>query len=82
MTSLIPEALLIVLRHNGLFNHERIKRDHEPMDHKPVVKLFVPWTGAVWLISEVDPQDDDLAFGLLRSRPRVSRAWLCPVLGT
>jgi hypothetical protein len=31
---------------------------------KPVVKLFLPDTTATWLLTEIDPQDDDKAFGL------------------
>jgi hypothetical protein len=33
-------------------------------DFKPIVKLFCPWSGATWLLSELDPDDPDLAFGL------------------
>ncbi len=33
-------------------------------DFKPVVKLFCPWSGATWLLSELDPDDTDIAFGL------------------
>ncbi len=33
-------------------------------DFKPVVKLFCPWNGATWLLSELDPDDTDIAFGL------------------
>lgn len=33
-------------------------------DFKPIVKLFCPWGGATWLLSELDPEDHDLAFGL------------------
>ncbi len=34
------------------------------IDHKPVVKLFTPDAGATWLLSELDPEDPDIAFGL------------------
>lgn len=34
------------------------------IDHKPVVKLFTPDAGATWLLSELDPEDNDIAFGL------------------
>jgi hypothetical protein len=34
------------------------------IDAPPVVKLFTPDGGATWLLSELDPQDPDLAFGL------------------
>jgi hypothetical protein len=27
-------------------------------------KLFTPWAGATWLLSELDPSDQDIAFGL------------------
>jgi hypothetical protein len=33
-------------------------------DFKPIVKLFCPWSGATWLLSELDPDDTDIAFGL------------------
>lgn len=33
-------------------------------DVKPVVKLFAPWGAATWLLTELDPHDPDLAFGL------------------
>jgi hypothetical protein len=33
-------------------------------DFKPIVKLFCPWGGATWLLSELDPEDRDIAFGL------------------
>jgi hypothetical protein len=36
----------------------------ESQDFKPVVKLFCPWNGATWLLSELDPDDTDIAFGL------------------
>lgn len=33
-------------------------------DHVPVVKLFTPWAGATWLLSEVVYGESDIAFGL------------------
>lgn len=33
-------------------------------DHKPVVKFFTPDAGATWLITEIDPDDPDILFGL------------------
>ena len=36
----------------------------KPRDPFPVVKLFTPHAGATWLLSELDPEDEDLAFGL------------------
>ncbi|MEJ7669598.1 MAG: DUF2958 domain-containing protein [Casimicrobiaceae bacterium] len=33
-------------------------------DPRPVVKLFTPDANATWLLTELDPADPDLAFGL------------------
>lgn len=33
-------------------------------DHPPVVKLFTPDAQCTWLISEINPDDPDTAFGL------------------
>lgn len=33
-------------------------------DHFPVIKLFMPGTGCTWLITEIDPNEPDIAFGL------------------
>jgi len=34
------------------------------IDPYPVVKLFTPDAGATWLLTELDPDDPDIAFGL------------------
>jgi hypothetical protein len=34
------------------------------IDFVPVVKLFTPDAGATWLLTEIDPDDPDIAFGL------------------
>ena len=36
---------------------------HE-FDLKPVVKLFTPWGACTWLLSELDPTNPDIVFGL------------------
>jgi hypothetical protein len=46
---------------NGRWNAER---PEDPTDFRPVVKLFVPWGAATWLLTELDPQNPDIAFGL------------------
>lgn len=33
-------------------------------DHPPVVKLFTPDANCTWLISEIDPEAPEIAFGL------------------
>lgn len=36
----------------------------DDIDPPPVIKLFTPDAGATWLLTEIDPDDEDLAFGL------------------
>lgn len=55
LTQEIKEALLA----NG-----RRTAQGETIDPFPVVKLFTPDAGATWLLTELDPLDPDLAFGL------------------
>ena len=33
------------------------------IDPPPVIKLFTPDANATWLLTEIDPGDDDRAFG-------------------
>lgn len=35
------------------------------VDPKPVVKIFTPDGDATWLLTEIDPDDHDKAFGLV-----------------
>ena len=36
----------------------------EDLDPYPVLKLFTPDGAATWLLTELDPDDPDIAFGL------------------
>jgi DUF2958 family protein len=49
---------------NGAANARRSERNGETEDFRPVVKLFCPWGGATWLLTELDPDNPDIAFGL------------------
>lgn len=60
LTKEIKERLL----ENGRKNSERIADDGKTIDFEPVVKLFTPDAGATWLLTEIDPDDQDIAFGL------------------
>ena len=55
----VPEAAFNELLANG---HRTAGGD--TFDPAPVIKLFTPDAGATWLLSEIDPDDEDLAFGL------------------
>ena len=41
-----------------------VRGTNDEIDFEPVVKLFTPWGGATWLLTEIDPDEPDLAFGL------------------
>jgi hypothetical protein len=57
---LLTEEQESEMRANGAANAQR----DEPIDFTPVVKLFCPWGEAIWLLTELDPKDADIAFGL------------------
>jgi hypothetical protein len=40
-----------------------VKGTRDEIDHRPVIKLFVPWAGGTWLVTEKEP-GSSLAFGL------------------
>ena len=56
---LIPDDLIQRLLANGA--DSLADRDEDPV---PVVKLFTPDGRATWLLTELSPDDPDLAFGL------------------
>jgi len=59
MTKLITDEQRVQLLANG-----RQSLDNNDFDPPPVVKLFTPDAGATWLLTEIDPDDHDHAFGL------------------
>jgi len=61
---LITKEIEARLRANGQFNATRREQGKPETDFVPVVKLFCPWGGATWLLTELDPEDPDIAFGL------------------
>lgn len=59
MTKLITDEQCAELLANG-----RQSIDNEDFDPLPVVKLFTPDAGATWLLTEIDTEEHDHAFGL------------------
>lgn len=59
MNTLIPDEKRALLLANG-----RESLHNPDFDPAPVVKLFTPDAGATWLLTEIDPDDHDHAFGL------------------
>lgn len=47
-----------------LLANGRISAAGETIDPQPVVKLFTPDANATWLLTELDPDDPGIAFGL------------------
>lgn len=72
---LIADALRAQLLANG---HQ--SRQDDRFDPPPVVKLFTPDSGATWLLTEIDPDDVDRAFGLCdlgMGEPELGYVTLC-----
>ncbi|OWK21282.1 DUF2958 domain-containing protein [Mesorhizobium amorphae] len=54
------------LREKLLANGQQqpLRGTEREIDFVPVVKLFTPDAVATWLLTEIDPDDPDIAFGL------------------
>ena len=52
------------LLRNGKLRQQREQEDKPEPDFWPVVKLFTPDAGCTWLLTELDPDDPDIAYGL------------------
>ena len=64
------------LLRNGKLRQQREQEDKPEPDFWPVVKLFTPDGGCTWLLTELDPEDPDIAFGLC------DLGFGCPELGS
>lgn len=62
--SLLTDTQRGQLLANGRTNATRNTAGQDALDFVPVVKLFTPDANATWLLTELDPGDDDIAFGL------------------
>ncbi|WP_171232295.1 DUF2958 domain-containing protein [Ruegeria sp. HKCCA4812] len=59
-TKPIREQLL----RNGEIRQSELARQVTETDFEPVVKLFTPDATCTWLLTELDPEEPDIAFGL------------------
>ena len=48
---------------NGIAQ-DKVRGTPDEIDFEPVVKLFNPCGAGTWLLTELDPSDPDIAFGL------------------
>lgn len=60
---LLTQSIREQLLRNGRLKDQYAGTDSEP-DFIPVVKLFTPDANCTWLLTELDPADPDIAFGL------------------
>jgi len=49
---------------NGRLHQQCNETGKPEPDFVPVVKLFTPDAGCTWLLTEIDPDNPDIAFGL------------------
>lgn len=61
---LITSAQRDKLLENGRAQRAAIDRQDQALDFEPVVKLFTPDGQATWLLTELNPDYEGLAFGL------------------
>lgn len=62
--SLLTPTQRAQLLANGHTNAALTNAGRRERDFLPIVKLFTPDAGATWLLTELDPDDEDTAFGL------------------
>jgi hypothetical protein len=58
------KVLITAEQRSLLLANGRETLQNPDFDPAPVVKLFTPDVGATWLLTEIDPDDHDHAFGL------------------
>lgn len=63
--ALLTDQQRAQLLENGRVNAIRTKHDQDHEDFPPVVRLFCPWSNAIWLLAQLDPDEPDTAFGLV-----------------
>lgn len=63
MKLLIPSIHDQLVR-NGLIRAARAAEGKPEPDFIPAVKLFTPDAACTWLLTELDPEEPDIAFGL------------------
>jgi hypothetical protein len=72
LTNSIREQLL----RNGRIQQALAEEGKADADFLPVVKLFTPDASCTWLLTELDPDEPDIAFGLC------DLGFGCPELGS
>jgi hypothetical protein len=61
---LLTKDIAEQLARNGRIRLQHQEDGQPEPDFRPVVKLFTPDAACTWLLTETDPEDPDIAFGL------------------
>lgn len=61
---LLTQSIRKKLLANGRLRKQRAATGQSELDFIPVVKFFTPSGSACWLLTEIDPDHQDSAFGL------------------
>jgi hypothetical protein len=61
---LLTEQIRTQLLRNGEVTAQAMDHGDDTPDFIPVVKLFTPDASCTWLLTELDPGEPDIAFGL------------------
>src|SRR4051812_40095761 len=80
MILLTPDIRARLLENGRSQAHVRGTKDE--IDFQPVVKVFTPGGGYTCLLTEIDPDDTDVAFGLYclgRGRPKLGSVRLSEI---
>ncbi len=73
---LLTQSIRDKLLRNGAIRAALEEDGRADADFIPIVKLFTPDANCTWLLSELDPEDPDIAFGLC------DLGMQCPELGS
>ena len=60
---LLTKSIYEILLANGS-RQDAVRGTDGEIDFHPVLKLFTPDASCTWLLTELDPEDPDIAFGL------------------
>lgn len=61
--TLLTQAQIAQLSENGR-RQAAVRGTDDEIDFKPVVKLFTPDAAGTWLLTEIEPDDPDIVWGL------------------
>jgi hypothetical protein len=64
MEAVMPQVLIPTHLRDQLLANGARSAAGEDLDPTPVVKLFTPDANATWLLTELDPENPTIAFGL------------------